>query len=68
MNATKITFGAIAGQHFNGQADLTVAYHCWRGKEHGFFCKRKWLYDRSAFKYDARLGWACEHWFEWDRN
>ena len=60
-----------AGHHFNGQADLTVSFHCERvdssGEvlERGFFCVRKWLSSRAAFNYDPNLGWAKEHWFRW---
>lgn len=57
--------GETAGHHFRGQGDLVVAHHVTCGKRHGFFLCRKWLYDPAAFNYDPRLGWACEHWFEW---
>jgi hypothetical protein len=64
----KITIGASAGHHFNGQADLTVVRHCSRGSEHGLMFTRKWLADRAAYNYDPRLGWAVDRWFEWDSD
>jgi len=70
MNGTNITIGEYAGHHFNGQSDLTCAYHatrtdCYGNETKGFFLKRRWLFDRAAFNYDPTMGWACEHWFEW---
>lgn len=63
--ASKFVIGESAGYHFNGQADLTVARHVTCGSRQGVFLTRKWLYDRKAYEYDPRLGWAVEHWFEW---
>lgn len=68
---SKITIGGYAGGKFTGQSQRTGAYHAVRvfedgSKQFGFMLKRKWLFDRAAFNYCPTLGWAYEHWFEWN--
>jgi len=72
MKTTKRGFiiGNVAGHHFNGNSDMSLAYHATRidsgGKvTHGYFVRRKWLENRAAFNYDPTMDWAYEHWFEW---
>lgn len=70
MPRASITIGNSAGHTFRGQADLMVSYHATRNYsdgtiQRGYFVKRKWLVDRTAFNYCPTLGWAKEHWFQW---
>lgn len=60
-----IEIGPTAGHHFNGQADLTIAYHAKDGTREGFYFTRKWLFDRVMFGICPSWGWARECWFEW---
>ena len=64
-NRPTIVLGACAGHHFWGEGDLEVVRHCTQGDRRGYFHTRKWLANRAAFNYDARLGWAYDRWFEW---
>jgi len=66
-----LKIGNVAGHHFAGKSDLRVAYHVTRNNRdgsisHGYFVKRKWLSDMKAFEYCPTMGWAVEHWFEWE--
>lgn len=66
----RIVVGNKAGGGFQTDGSLVVAYHATRhfpcGRtESGYFIKRKWLANRSAFNYEPTMGWAYEHWFEW---
>lgn len=65
MECQRITIGAVAGHHFNGQADMTLARHATCGSRSGFFLTRTWLADRAAYNYDPTMGWAHDRWFEW---
>lgn len=68
---TKIIIGELAGHHFHGQADLSVARHATRIDDHGsvvsqgFLIVRKRLVNRSAYDYDPTFGWETDQYFEW---
>ena len=66
-----IALGPTAGWGFRPDGSLRVAVHATMtlpdgNKKYGYFWKRKWLADRAAFNYCPLLGWAIEHWFEWE--